>query len=91
MARGGRYELGVDANGKYAVLLGERALVVPLSGGDVRALAVPEGSDRLEIVEGGRAFLLTRDPARPLWGLDPEREEPLLVIPALGAEKGGQQ
>lgn len=88
---GGRYELGVDRAGKYAVLLGERALIVPLHGGDIRDVAVPEGSERLEAVQRGRAFLLTRNPAQPLWVLDPEREEPLLVIPALGVEKGGQQ
>ena len=85
---GGRYRLAVDRAGKYAVLLGERALVVPVTGGEVRAVEVPAGSERLEAVHGGRAFLLTRDPGRPLWVLDPERESPLLVIPALGVETG---
>ena len=85
---GGRYRLAVDRAGKYAVLLGERALVVPVTGGEVRAVEVPAGSERLEAVHGGRACLLTRDPGRPLWVLDPERESPLLVIPALGVETG---
>ena len=88
---GGRYTLAVDRAGRHAVLLGERALVVPVDGGGVRVVEVPEGSERLEAVQGGRAFLLTRDPARPMWVLDPERDAPLLVIPALGVETGGQQ
>jgi hypothetical protein len=88
---GGRYALAVDRVARYAVLLGGKALVVPMNGGDVRVLDVPEGSDRLEAVQDGRAFLLTRNPARPIWVFDPERESPLLVIPALEAEKGRQQ
>jgi len=88
---GGRYTLAVDRAGKHAVLLGDRAVIVPIGGGNVRTAEVPAGADRLEAVQGGRAFLLTRDPALPLWVLDPEREAPLLVIPALGVEKGGQK
>jgi hypothetical protein len=88
---GGRYALAVDRAGRNAVLLGGKALVVPVGGGNVRVVDVPEGSERLEAVQGGRAFLLTRDPSRPLWVFDPERDAPLLVIPALEAEKGGQQ
>lgn len=87
---GGRYTLAVDRAGRKAVLLGAQAMVIALDGGDVRVVDVPEDSERLEAVQGGRAFLLTRDPARPLWILDPERDAPLLVIPALVVEKGGQ-
>lgn len=87
---GGRYELGIDMDGKFAVLLGEQALVAPLGDGPTRTVTLPEGSNRLEAVQGGKAFLLTRDPARPMWILDPAREEPLLVIPALGVEKGAR-
>ena len=57
----------------------------------MRVVDVPEGSERLEAVQGGRAFLLTRNPARPLWVLDPETEDPLLVIPALAGEAGEQR
>lgn len=88
---GGRYTLAADRAGKYAILLGERALVAPVDGGAIRTIELPEGCERLEAVQGGRAFLLTRNPARPLWVLDPEREDPLLVIPALAGETGGQQ
>ncbi|MFN0106646.1 MAG: hypothetical protein ACKV2U_31695 [Bryobacteraceae bacterium] len=88
---GGRYALAVDAAGKTAVLLSERALVVPVGGGDVTTIEMPEGAGRLEAMRGGRAYLLTRDPARPLWVLDPESENPLLVIPALENDNGAQR
>jgi hypothetical protein len=88
---GGRYQLAVDPAGRRAVLLGEGALIVPLDGGEVRALEAPEGAERLEALPGGGAYLLMRDPARPMWVLDPAREDALLVIPALRDEKGGQQ
>jgi len=88
---GGAYQMAVDRAGKNAVLLGGKALLVPVSGGDVRVVDVPEGSERLESLQGGRAFLLTRDPARPIWILDPDRKSPLLVVPALEVEKGGQR
>jgi hypothetical protein len=88
---GGRYQLAVDADGRRAVLLGERTLLVGLDGGAVRAVETPEGAERLEALPGTGAYLLTRDPARPMWVLDPAREEALLVIPALGVATGGQQ
>lgn len=89
----GRYDLAVDSTSRFAVLLGEKAVVVSLGATDVRELSAPEGSERLEAVQGGRAFLLTRNPGRPLWILDPEREDALLVVPALPSqsENGGQQ
>ena len=83
--------LAVDATGKSAILLGERLLVVPLDGGEVRAFTPPSGAERLEPLHGGQSFLLTRDPARPMWVFDPGRTDGLLVIPAVSAEKGGQQ
>lgn len=88
---GERRSLALTASGRHAVLLGARAMVVPIGGGEVRAVDAPEGASRLEPLRGGESFLLTRDPARPLWVLDPEREDPFLVIPALAIEKGGQQ
>lgn len=88
---GGRYALAVDQAGKQAILLGEKLLLAPLAGGEVRALTPPEGATRLEMMGGGRTFLLTRDPGRPLWVLDPEGAESLLVIPALTGEAGGRQ
>lgn len=88
---GGKFALGIERGGTRAVLLGERAIVVPLDGGETRVVDVPAGADRLEAVYGGRAFLLTRDPAQPLWVFDPAKEDPLLVIPALEREKGGKQ
>ena len=83
--------MAADAVGRYAVLLGERAFIVPAGGGEIREVDVPAGSERLEAVRGGRAYLLTRDPARPMWVLDPEREDPLLVIPALGGDAEEQR
>ena len=88
---GGRYELAATRSGAQLVLLGEGTLtVVPAGGGELRSMAAPEGAERLEPLRGGEAFLLGRDPARPLWILDPGKEQALVVIPAL-AEKGGQQ
>ena len=88
---GERKALAVTASGRQAVLLGTRAEVVPVNGGTVRTADVPEGVSRLEALRGGDTFLMTRDPARPMWVLDPEREDPFLVIPALSIERGGQQ
>lgn len=88
---GGRYELGATRDGGQLVLLGEGNLtIVPAGGGEMRTMAAPEGAERLEPLRGGEAFLLGRDPARPLWILDPGKEQALVVIPALD-EKGGQQ
>jgi len=88
---GGKYELAVDQAGRFAVLRGEQILLAPMDGGEVRSLAAPSGAERLETMQGGQAFLLTRDPARPLWILAPEREDPLLVVPALAARTGEQR
>lgn len=85
----GQYQLAADPAGQNAVLLGAQAMIVPLNGGDVKSVVVPDGAKRLEPVDGGRAFLLMRDPSQPMWILDPSREEPLLVVPALAVDKGG--
>ncbi len=88
---GSRLALAVDGAGRNAILLGERLLVAPLDGGDVRVLTPPNGADRLESLQGGRSFLLTRNPAQPMWIFDPGREDGFLVVPAVSIEKGGQQ
>lgn len=88
---GSHFELGVEASGRYAVLRGEVGRIVPLDGGEVREVKLPEGAERLEPVHGGRAFLLHRNPGRPLWILDPAREDALLVVPALVEAKGEGQ
>lgn len=87
----GPYSLAVDAAGRNAILLGERLLVAPLDGGEVRAFTPPPGAERLEPLAGGTTFLLTRNPARPMWVFDPGRTDGLLVIPAVAIEQGGQQ
>jgi hypothetical protein len=88
---GGQYELAVEASGRYAVLRGAVGRIVPLDGGEIREVTLPEGSERLEAVHGGRAFLLHRNPGKPLWILDPSREDALLVVPAMVEEKGAEQ
>ncbi|MBI2685967.1 MAG: hypothetical protein HYX27_06605 [Acidobacteria bacterium] len=92
---GGSYSLAVDRAGNNAILVGEKALVVPLTGGDIRQFDVPEGAARLEALQGGRAFLLMRDTTKPIWLFDPGAVDPVLVIPALAPavsdDKGGQQ
>jgi len=87
----GLYSLAVDAAGRNAILLGERLLVAPLDGGEVRGFTPPPGAEQLEPLAGGTTFLLTRNPARPMWVFDPGRTDGLLVIPAVSIEKGGQQ
>lgn len=86
---GSRYALAVNATGTHAALLGETGFLVRLADGEQRSFPVPEGGHRLETVDGGRTFLLSHDPATPLWIIDPVREEPLLVIPALASEPSG--
>lgn len=88
---GAAVALAVDAAGKSAILLGERLLVVQLDDGEVRAFPPPPGAERLEALRGGQSFLLTRNPAQPMWVFDPGSADGLLVIPAVTAEKGGQQ
>lgn len=88
---GGPYSLAMDAAGRNAILLGDRLLVAPLDGAEVRAFAPPPGAERLEALQGGQTFLLTRNPAQPMWVFDPGRADGLLVIPAAASEKDGQQ
>ncbi len=85
-AAGGVTHLAVDASGAQAVLLsaGERRCwLAPLGAGEVSELAMPEGSEVLIPLQGGRVFQLGLRTSRPIWLLRPGAEERLLVIPML--------
>jgi hypothetical protein len=85
-AKSARYELGVDAgSGAVALLEVEGGRLVMVKNGAENEMAAPAGAMMLESL-AGRGLLLTRDTGRPIWILDPSREEPLVAVPAVAAK-----